>query len=232
MLGSVQDAEDVVQETYARWYAQPEEAQREIGTPLAWLTRVASRICLDHLASARVRRERYTGEWLPEPLRDGTVWTSAGRAGEDDPADRITLDESVGMGVLVVLDTVTPAERVAFVLHDVFGLPFTEIAGTMGRTPAACRQLAASARRRLAHRRSGGYGCTNTGRSSPRSVRRARPVTWMPSSPSSTPRSSRAATEAARCARLCARSSAGTRWRASSSASCARSPGWSSSRRT
>lgn len=156
MLGSVQDAEDVVQETYARWYAQPEEAQREIGTPLAWLTRVASRICLDHLASARVRRERYTGEWLPEPLRDGTVWTSAGRAGEDDPADRITLDESVGMGVLVVLDTVTPAERVAFVLHDVFGLPFTEIAGTMGRTPAACRQLAASARRRLAHRRSGG----------------------------------------------------------------------------
>lgn len=156
MLGSVQDAEDVVQETYARWYALSEEGQREIAVPLAWLTRVASRICLDHLASARVRRERYTGEWLPEPLRDGTVWTSAGRTGGGDPADRITLDESVSMGMLVVLDSVTPAERVAFVLHDVFGVPFAEIAETVGRTPAACRRLAASARRRLADRRPGG----------------------------------------------------------------------------
>jgi RNA polymerase sigma-70 factor (ECF subfamily) len=155
MLGSVQDAEDVVQETYARWYALPEEAQQEIEVPMAWLTRVASRICLDHLASARVRRERYTGEWLPEPVRDGPTWTSAGREGGDDPADRITLDESVSMGMLVVLESITPAERVAFVLHDVFGMPFTEIAETVGRTPAACRQLASSARRRLAQQRSG-----------------------------------------------------------------------------
>ncbi|WP_369251565.1 RNA polymerase sigma factor SigJ [Streptomyces sp. R41] len=153
MLGSVQDAEDVVQETYARWYAMPERAQQEIEAPLAWLTRVASRICLDHLASARVRRERYTGEWLPEPVRDGPAWTSAGREGGADPADRITLDESVSMGMLVVLEAITPAERVAFVLHDVFGMPFTEIAETVGRTPAACRKLASSARRRLAHER-------------------------------------------------------------------------------
>ncbi|MFS8204367.1 RNA polymerase sigma factor SigJ (plasmid) [Streptomyces sp. CWNU-52B] len=157
MLGSVQDAEDVVQETYARWYALSEAEQEAIRTPLAWLTRVASRICLDQLASARVRRERYTGEWLPEPVRDGsTAWTSTGGEGVEaggDPADRITLDESVSMGMLVVLDSVTPAERVAFVLHDVFGVPFAEIAETVGRSPAACRQLASSARRRLAERR-------------------------------------------------------------------------------
>ncbi|MFF3748956.1 RNA polymerase sigma factor SigJ [Streptomyces sp. NPDC002018] len=159
MLGSVQDAEDVVQETYARWYALSEEEQQAVDTPLAWLTRVASRVCLDHLASARVRRERYTGEWLPEPVRGGAAWTSAAGGGAGDPADRITLDESVGMGMLVVLDSITPAERVAFVLHDVFGVPFTEIAETVGRSPAACRQLASSARRRLAHRRPvGGTG--------------------------------------------------------------------------
>ena len=157
MLGSAQDAEDVVQETYARWYALPEQAQQDIDVPLAWLTRVASRICLDHLASARVRRERYTGEWLPEPVRDSTLWTSTGSQGGNDPADRITLDESVSMGMLVLLDSVTPAERVAFVLHDIFGTPYTEIAETVGRTPAACRQLAASARRRLTQRRPGSH---------------------------------------------------------------------------
>nr|WP_314416045.1 RNA polymerase sigma factor SigJ [Streptomyces sp. DSM 40484] len=157
MLGSVQDAEDVVQETYARWYALSEAEQEAIVAPLAWLTRVASRICLDQLASARVRRERYTGEWLPEPVRGGAAtWGGGGGGGAGDggdPADRVTLDESVSMGMLVVLDSVTPAERVAFVLHDVFGVPFAEIAETVGRSPAACRQLAASARRRLAERR-------------------------------------------------------------------------------
>ncbi|WP_436847617.1 RNA polymerase sigma factor SigJ [Streptomyces avermitilis] len=153
MLGSVQDAEDIVQETYTRWYTLSEEGQQGIEAPLAWLTRVASRICLDHLASARVRRERYTGEWLPEPVRHSATWTSTGHEGGDDPADRITLDESVSMGMLVVLDSITPAERVAFVLHDVFCMPYAEIAETVGRTPAACRQLAASARRRIAGQR-------------------------------------------------------------------------------
>jgi len=165
MLGSVQDAEDVVQETYARWYALSEEAQRAIDVPMAWLTRVASRICLDQLGSARARRERYTGEWLPEPVRHEAGWASTGGgAGADDPADRITLDESVSMGMLVLLDSMTPAERVAFVLHDVFGLPFTEIAETVGRTPAACRQLASSARRRLAHRAPGSGTAAEHGR--------------------------------------------------------------------
>jgi RNA polymerase sigma factor (sigma-70 family) len=141
LLGSLAEAEDVVQETYVRWYAQSPEQQDAIESPRAWLTTVASRICLDVLGSARARRERYVGEWVPEPLPDRAEWT--------DPADRVTLDESVTMAFLVVLESMTPAERVAFVLHDVFGYPFAEVADVVGRTPAACRQLASSARRRV-----------------------------------------------------------------------------------
>jgi RNA polymerase sigma factor (sigma-70 family) len=150
MLGSLADAEDVVQETYARWYAQTAAQREAIDSPGAWLTTVASRICLDVLGSARARRERYVGEWIPEPLPDATHWIG-GRTGSapTDPADRVTLDESVNMAFLVVLESMTPAERVAFVLHDVFGYPFPEVAEIVGRTPAACRQLASSARRRL-----------------------------------------------------------------------------------
>nr|WP_245653165.1 RNA polymerase sigma factor SigJ [Herbidospora sakaeratensis] len=140
LLGSLADAEDVVQETYARWYALPPDRQEAIVSPGAWLTTVASRICLDLLGSARVRRERYVGEWIPEPVPDQT----------DDPADRVTLDESVSMAFLVVLESMTPAERVAFILHDVFCHSFAEVAEIVGRTPAACRQLASSARRRVA----------------------------------------------------------------------------------
>ncbi|GAA5130753.1 RNA polymerase sigma factor SigJ [Pseudonocardia adelaidensis] len=139
LLGSLSDAEDVVQETYARWYAMSGQQRDAIGSPGAWLTTVAGRICLDLLRSARVRRERYVGEWVPEPLPDGG----------DDPADRVTLDESVSMAFLVVLESMTPAERVAFVLHDVFRYPFGDVAEIVGRTPAACRQLASSARRRI-----------------------------------------------------------------------------------
>jgi RNA polymerase sigma-70 factor, ECF subfamily len=150
LLGSLADAEDVVQETYARWYAMSQQQQEAIKSPGAWLTRVASRICLDLLGSARARRERYVGEWIPEPLPDRTEWIS-GRSGgiTADPADRITLDESINMAFLVVLESMTPAERVAFILHDVFGYAFAEVAETVGRTPAACRQLASSARRRI-----------------------------------------------------------------------------------
>jgi RNA polymerase sigma factor (sigma-70 family) len=150
LLGSLAEAEDAVQETYARWYAMPPQQQEAIESPGAWLTTVASRICLDLLGSARARRERYVGEWLPEPLPEPTEWAS-GRPGgtTTDPADRVTLDESVNMAFLVVLDAMTPAERVAFILHDVFDYPFTEVAEIVGRTPAACRQLASSARRRL-----------------------------------------------------------------------------------
>ncbi|MFH9740257.1 RNA polymerase sigma factor SigJ [Streptomyces roseolus] len=150
MLGSLAEAEDVVQETYARWYAMPARQREAVTSPGGWLTKVAGRICLDVLRSARTRRERYVGEWVPEPLPAHAEWPAGGAdGGAADPADRVTLDESVGMAFLVVLESMTPAERVAFVLHDVFRYPFGEVADIVGRTPAACRQLAASARRRI-----------------------------------------------------------------------------------
>ncbi|MFC9247538.1 RNA polymerase sigma factor SigJ [Streptomyces sp. NPDC057136] len=153
LLGSLSEAEDAVQETYARWYALSRQQQEAIESPGAWLTTVAGRICLDVLGSARVRRERYVGAWIPEPLPDRTEWISGraggGRAEPADPADQVTLNESVNMAFLVVLESMTPAERVAFILHDVFRYPFAEVAEIVGRTPAACRQLASSARQRI-----------------------------------------------------------------------------------
>ena len=150
LLGSLAEAEDAVQETYARWYALSRQQQDAIETPGAWLTTVASRICLDLLRSARARRERYVGEWIPEPLPDRAEQLSGRSAATvADPADRVTLDESVSMAFLVVLESMTPAERVAFILHDVFRYSFAEVAEIVGRTPAACRQLASSARRRI-----------------------------------------------------------------------------------
>ena len=150
LLGSLAEAEDVVQETYARWYAMSAQQQDAIRSPGAWLTTVASRICLDVLGSARVRRERYVGEWIPEPLPEPAEWISGRPGGAPaDPADRVTLDESVSMAFLVVLESMTPAERVALILHDVFGYAFAEVGQITGRTPAACRQLASSARRRV-----------------------------------------------------------------------------------
>ncbi|MFJ3791263.1 RNA polymerase sigma factor SigJ [Kitasatospora sp. NPDC090091] len=158
LLGSLAEAEDAVQDAYARWYALPRGRQEEVVSPGAWLTTVTGRICLDVLGSARARRERYVGAWLPEPLPDRGEWNH-GHHGTD-PADLMVLDESVTMAFLVVLESMTPAERVAFVLHDVFRYPFAEIAGILGRTPAACKQLASSARRRvdLAHPRAGAAG--------------------------------------------------------------------------
>jgi RNA polymerase sigma factor (sigma-70 family) len=150
MLGSLAEAEDVVQETYARWYAMSRPQRDVIESPGAWLTTVASRTCLNLLTSARVRRERYVGEWLPEPLPDHSEWLDRSAVADTaDPVDRVTLDESLNMAFLVVLDSMTPAERVAFILHDVFRYPFAEVAEIVGRTPAACRQLAVSARRRV-----------------------------------------------------------------------------------
>ena len=147
LLGSLAEAEDAVQESYARWYALSRQQRQAIESPGAWLTTVASRICLNVLGSARVRRETYVGEWIPEPLPEPTEWISG--SGGADPADRVTLDESISMAFLVVLDSMTPAERVAFVLHDIFRYSFAEVAEIVGRTPAACRQLASSARRRI-----------------------------------------------------------------------------------
>ena len=140
LLGSLTEAEDAVQTAYSRWYAMSPDQQQEIEVPAAWLTTVTTRVCLDVLKSARVRREQYVGEWVPEPL------PSAATA---DPGDRVTLDESVNMALLVVLEAMTPAERVAFILHDVFHYPFAEIGEIVGRSPAACRQLASSARSRV-----------------------------------------------------------------------------------
>jgi RNA polymerase sigma factor (sigma-70 family) len=151
LLGSLADAEDAVHETYARWYAMSRQQQEAIASPGGWLTTVASRICLDLLGSARARRERYVGEWIPEPLPDPAEWPGGRPGGATaDPADRVTLDESVSMAFLVVLESMTPAERVAFILHDVFGYPFADVAQITGaaRRPAASwppRPAAASA---------------------------------------------------------------------------------------
>lgn len=155
LLGSLAEAEDAVQETYTRWYAMSRQQRDAIRSPGAWLTTVAGRVCLNLLGSARARRETYVGEWIPEPLPEHTEWIS-GRQGFTmaDPADRVTLDESVDLAFLVLLESMTPAERVAFVLHDVFCHSFAEVAEIIGRTPAACRQLASSARRRVRASRS------------------------------------------------------------------------------
>jgi len=149
LLGSLAEAEDAVQETYARWYALSRAEQHAINSPAAWLTTVASRISLDVLRSARVRRETYVGDWIPEPVPDPAEWGDRRSEMAVDPVDRITLDESIDMAFMVLLDSMTPAERVAFLLHDVFGYPFAEVGDIVGRTPAACRQLAASGRRRI-----------------------------------------------------------------------------------
>ena len=185
LLGSLAEAEDAVQETYARWYALSRQQQDAIESPGAWLTTVASRICLDLLGSARARRERYVGEWIPEPLPDPAEWTG-GRPGAatDDPADRVTLDESVSMAFLVVLESMTPPQRVALILHDVFGYPFAEVAQITGRTPAACRQLASSARGRIRASQPPATPTAQQAASSGTSRRHGKPRTSMPSSAS------------------------------------------------
>ncbi|MFI9550615.1 RNA polymerase sigma factor SigJ [Nonomuraea endophytica] len=161
LLGSLADAEDAVQESYARWYAMSGQEQDAIVVPGAWLTKVVSRLCLNVLSSARVRRETYVGEWIPEPLPEPS---ELGTGLAVDPADRVTLDESVNMAFLVVLDAMTPAERVAFILHDVFRYPFAEVAEIVGRSPAACRQLASSARRRISAERAPATPATHQAR--------------------------------------------------------------------
>lgn len=151
MLGDVGEAEDAVQEAYLRWVALTEQERTSIDRPGAWLNRVTSRICLDVLGSARARRERYVGPWLPEPVpASGAIGAARPAA---DPLDSVTLDDSVSLALQIVLDAMTPAERVAFVMHDVFAVPFAEIAETVGRSPAAVRQLAASARRKVGEER-------------------------------------------------------------------------------
>lgn len=148
MLGSWHDAEDAVAEGLLRWEELSPDQRALVREPGAWLTRVVSRVCLDQLKSARVRREQSRGIWLPEPHVGDALWPH-GAAASRDPADSVTLDDTVSYAFLVALERLTPAERVSFVLHDVFGMPFPDIAEVVGRSPDACRQLAVSARRRL-----------------------------------------------------------------------------------
>ncbi len=145
ILGSHGDAEDVVADCWLRLAEQ--DAAEPVRDVEAWAVVTVSRMAVDVLRSARVRREQYVGPWLPEPV------VAAVPAG-DDPADRVTLDDEVSYALLVVLETLTPAERTAVVLHDLFGMPFDEVAGVAGRTPAAVRQLASRARRHVRERAS------------------------------------------------------------------------------
>ena len=141
MLGTLSEAEDVVQEAALR--------VREVGevdTPRAYLTRVVTRLCLDVLKSAHRQRMTYVGPWLPEPLHDISDFTGA-KAGEADMADDLSI------GLLYALERLSPLERAAFLLHDVFGNSFTDIAATLERSEAACRQLAARARKAVRQER-------------------------------------------------------------------------------
>jgi RNA polymerase sigma-70 factor (ECF subfamily) len=156
MLGTLADAEDAVQETYLRYRQAEGTSIRDVR---AWLTTTVARICLDVLGSARARRERYVGPWLPEPLVGTGGGSGPGGAAGFGPAplglgpeDRVTLDESVSMAMLVLLESLSPAERTALILRDVLGLPYDEVSGVVGRSQAACRQLTARARARVRQR--------------------------------------------------------------------------------
>jgi len=142
MLGSVADAEDVVQETWLRWAALPEAERREVRDPRAYLVRIVTRLSLNRLRTLARQREDYVGEWLPEP-----VLTSP------DVAEDVELAESVSIAVLAVLETLRPTERAVFVLHEVFDVPHDEIAVALDKSPAAVRQIASRARKHVAARR-------------------------------------------------------------------------------
>jgi RNA polymerase sigma-70 factor (ECF subfamily) len=138
MLGSVTEADDALQEAWLRLSRADTDGVANLG---GWLTTVVGRVCLDMLRARRARQEDYVGSWLPEPI--------VSLDDETDPQQEALLADSVGLALLVVLETLTPAERLAFVLHDMFGVPFDEIAPIIGRTPDAARQLASRGRRRV-----------------------------------------------------------------------------------
>jgi RNA polymerase sigma factor (sigma-70 family) len=138
MLGTLDEADDAVQEAWLRLSGTDEAAVENLG---AWLTTVVGRVSLDMLRARRARREDQVGSWLPEPI------VTVDRA--PSPEEEALIADSVGLALMVVLETLTPSERLAFVLHDMFELPFDEIAPIVGRSPAAARQLASRARRRV-----------------------------------------------------------------------------------
>lgn len=137
MLGRTMDAEDIVQETYLRWQATDHD---QIDNPRAFLTTVVTRLCIDHLRSARVRRERYVGPWLPEPVLSERVTT---------PAEKVATRDTLSMAFLLMLERLSPYQRAALVLRDVFGYEYEELAGILQKTPGNCRQLVSRARRTM-----------------------------------------------------------------------------------
>ena len=141
LTSSWADAEDVVADAWPRW----SEWAETVDDPRSWLTRVVARLAVDHLRSARVRRESYTGPWLPEPV----VTTVGGPSAEPDPLEQLVADESVRLAFLMVLDELPPEQRVAVVLHDALGVDFTEVAEVLGCSTAAARQHASRGRRRI-----------------------------------------------------------------------------------
>jgi RNA polymerase sigma-70 factor, ECF subfamily len=140
MLSSVTDAEDIVQEAFVRW----QRATDVIDAPKAYLSRVVTRLCIDHLRSARVRREAYIGPWLPEPLITDAA---------SDAAETTELADLLSMAFLVLLESLSPVERAVFLLREVFGYDYVEIATTVGKSQANCRQIVARARQRIGARR-------------------------------------------------------------------------------
>jgi RNA polymerase sigma-70 factor, ECF subfamily len=142
MLGSVADAEDVVQDTFLRWQGADD---RDIRSAKAWLTTVTTRLAIDHLRSARVRRETYVGSWLPEPMLTGSSTESPFPPPDQGPE----LLESLSTAMLMLLEQLSPAERAAFLLHDVFDYDYDQVAPMLERSATACRQLVSRARRRV-----------------------------------------------------------------------------------
>lgn len=144
MLGSVSEAEDAVQDAWLRWQAHE---RSDVAEPRAFLARTVARLCLDRMKSARVRREQYVGAWLPEPVLDEDALF--GEAGRSAPDAALLRSDELTLAVMVALERLSPGERAAFLLHDVFDLSFADVAATLERSEAACRQLAARARRRV-----------------------------------------------------------------------------------
>jgi RNA polymerase sigma factor (sigma-70 family) len=142
MLGSMSEADDAIQESWFRLERADAETIQDLR---AWLTTVVGRVCLDMLRTRRSRREYSSEEWRPEPI----VVAGSGGNPEGNPEAAVEIADSIGLALLVVLETLTPNERLAFVLHDVFGVEFEEIAAILGKSPAAARQLASRARRRV-----------------------------------------------------------------------------------
>jgi RNA polymerase sigma-70 factor (TIGR02957 family) len=149
MLGSVADAEDVVQDTWLRWSSGDRSG---VADERAYLVQITTRLALDRMGSARSRRESYVGPWLPEPLLTGAAPVASGPPAAG-PEDAVELGEQVSLALLVVLETLSPAERAVFVLREVFGLPMAEVAEALGRSEAAVRQLAHRSRSHVEARR-------------------------------------------------------------------------------